>query len=681
MPVDTIKAIVNQDSNSKGYSELEEENKKLRGYLREMNETLNKLLERQGLAKLAATKKNTDFDHKPVEDQLRTFVQEISNNEKIIRIKTEEFQRVKARLATLKNANYVIEVDEKIEQGKKQIEDLQKENKDLKVKNLASGKDLDSIENVTGAPQNIVTANQLEKELILLKRKNEKMKKENSKFDEQVKEQMKRIAELEAQVEKLGSLASHHGIELNVSAEKQRFLALMKEVKEQEDLLKAVMRRNDKYMENFFHRELEELKLVRMRDEEHLAKLEQMMDDQSVSLKDLLSRESLQGDKSVRDLFSKPKMSTVEPKQDAEKKIAKASPLSKSKFVKKTIQTQPSKEEPLKGLHVTSPNRRIAPLDSNSKKLLSDHLPKAEDLHPGNLSQDHGSELKKESQTHIAEDTKNTKEDEKKFDQDVDLDEEALRLEEEEIQRQEKLLEEQREQEALRKRQEELERQIREREEEERKRKEEKRKAELRKKEEAERIKKEQEEEAHDDAQVKEQQPLKLPEKTKKDKIMKLDNELEDTPISDEKFKTSQNSDPLKLPEPEIKKEKKELFPKPVEYQPQLRLNFDDDKQKKPQSLDNKTPKDLIGLQDDGVKKSPSKKPGELSHIKGESSVFINPSDSKTRKKADDDDGLLFDDDDQQGSNQKKFPSTTNKQTKNEGLAKKEVTRISIMQY
>ena len=62
-----------QDSNAKEYNELEDENKKLRSYLKEMNDTLNKLLERQGIARLTMTKKIVEFEHKPIEDQLRTF--------------------------------------------------------------------------------------------------------------------------------------------------------------------------------------------------------------------------------------------------------------------------------------------------------------------------------------------------------------------------------------------------------------------------------------------------------------------------------------------------------------------------------------------------------------------------------------------------------------------------------
>ena len=50
-------------------------------------------------------------------------------------------------------------MEEKIEQGRKQIEELQRGNIQIRLTNKASGKDLDNIENVNGAPQNIVLAN------------------------------------------------------------------------------------------------------------------------------------------------------------------------------------------------------------------------------------------------------------------------------------------------------------------------------------------------------------------------------------------------------------------------------------------------------------------------------------------------------------------------------------------
>ena len=191
---------------------------------------------------------------------------------------------------------------------------------------------------------------------------------------------------------------------------------------------------------------------------------------------------------------------------------------------------------------------------------------------------------------------------------------------------------------------------------------------------------------------------LKLPEKTQKDKIVKLDNDLDDSPIANDKFKSTQN-DPLKLPEHEEVQQKKELIKKPIEYQPPLKLNFDDDNIKKKETKEikdntdevksnksrdvitdrtNKVEAGIENLESNSERKKATQKQENQSQIKGENSAFISPikgNSSGRKNEKDDDDRLMFDGDEdhkQDNIDLRKSP-TVQKTTKIEPLIKKEV--------
>lgn len=304
----------------------------MRNHLRELNKVLDNILEREGIVKLTAPKKmNQKFEAKPPEEQLRTYVQEIKNNEKILEIKQEEVKKLKERIATLKNPNYLLDVQEKIDEEKHRIQELQKQNKDLKLFTHNSGRNLASIENDNeGVSNDVIKANLMEKELAFLQRKNQKIKQEVLKFEEKENDQQLKIVDLELQIKQLEKDCKSVGIELSINAEKQRYIELANELQDLDEKIKIITKRNENFLHQTYHKELQEMKAIRARDEMHLAKLNEMLEEQGVSLKEELGKETLQNDKAFHELYGKLRLGPEESGEGSvikEKRLSGATPL------------------------------------------------------------------------------------------------------------------------------------------------------------------------------------------------------------------------------------------------------------------------------------------------------------------------------------------------------------------
>mgnify|MGYP000849732396 FL=1 len=301
--------------------EFEEENKQLRKQLRDMNNLLNGILLRQDITKLVP--KRLAFKDKSVEDRVRTYNQEIQNNKKIMKTKNEEYQILKLRIEQIKDPKYPIKLKEKIIQTKERIDQIRKENKQLEFECKTAGKSIHKVESAAGIPQSLQTANERAREAALLEDKNEQLAAVVGAFEEQHAEQLKTIEQLNFKISKLEELAKYYQVPIDKNPLREKYYKLSKEIKEYEEGIQTMLKRNDKIMQNFFENELEGLQYNLDRDKEYLANVEDMIQKQVVALKELLARESL-ADHSMKELFGKVQSALDENKLKKEEEEAKA---------------------------------------------------------------------------------------------------------------------------------------------------------------------------------------------------------------------------------------------------------------------------------------------------------------------------------------------------------------------
>ena len=301
--------MLEAEPNFQNAKEIEKENEKIREYLKELNSELSKVVEHTSIANLAP-KKHVEFKYKSLEEKHKIISRELNNNEKILETTYEEYQKLKNRLNTIKSPEYVIDLEEKIAETQKKIEQIKRTNLKLNLQSVASGKDLHDIEN-DGMPATIKEANDKATELAILKRKIEKLIEKNEKLELEREKKTEDYERVKEKYEKLTAIAEALKLGNDNSKRIERYNTLKKQVDIMEEAVKNTENKNQKYMDNYLFRELEELMIAQERDREHIKKLEEMIEQQKQALKEIIEKEGLKdkNDKLTREVVRKIELS------------------------------------------------------------------------------------------------------------------------------------------------------------------------------------------------------------------------------------------------------------------------------------------------------------------------------------------------------------------------------------
>ena len=268
-----------------------------------MNEMLTKMIEKRDMSRVIPKKQT--FEDKPVDERLRTYDLELQNQQKTISLLVDEHNALKHRLEQLRNHDYWLDLDEKITEIRHKIDQIRKENKQLDWQMQQLGKNITNVEINTGTPEEVKVYNERLRALNALNKKNEKLQGEVDNFARQKTNQSKRIDELNKKIMNLESLAEQQNVDIGKNPLKPKFTALVKEIKAQEEGIKILLNRNEKYAEIYLDTNLEELNQSLQRDRGHILKLERMIHTQVSAIRELIAKESPNVDKSVRELFDK----------------------------------------------------------------------------------------------------------------------------------------------------------------------------------------------------------------------------------------------------------------------------------------------------------------------------------------------------------------------------------------
>ena len=266
-----------------------------------MNEELQRAIEKVKMVDLVG--KRQEFRDKNPEDKLRTIIRELANNEQIIAINEEEARKVEARIEGIKDGDYLYKVQQEIRDIKKQTEKIHKENKKLEIKNDETGKNLDILENVKGNPSSVEEIHAKQDELMSLKEKIIELKKKNqSKLEEKELKQEKEKKFTE-ELKKLGKRVQPHS-EIPQHMEKAylQHSILSKQVKILENQLNYTENKNKKFLITQKERELEELYLNNQKERSHFQRLDDIISEQVVALRNIAQLEVRTSNKTVQEI-------------------------------------------------------------------------------------------------------------------------------------------------------------------------------------------------------------------------------------------------------------------------------------------------------------------------------------------------------------------------------------------
>ena len=297
---------------------LETENHSLRKNLRELSDTLTQIIEKKDFGNRVPKKKESKKLNTTEKEKI--FNQEISNNEKIIQNHEEEYQTLEVKMDKAKNTSYFLDIQEKLDKIKNQIDDTKKTNKKLILTEEKSSKNLDQINKENGVEQ-LTQINNKSRELALLKKKISKLIEENTQNESKKDEIVQQMDELNNKYSKIAAVGDHYKILNQPNAFLHQHETLIKKIAKLDEDIKLRVHKNGKFLSCHFIRQIEDEKIVTDKNKELLERLDAMIKDQAQAIKDLLNRESLRSDRSVRDVISQLKFSMEDQQIESKKKL------------------------------------------------------------------------------------------------------------------------------------------------------------------------------------------------------------------------------------------------------------------------------------------------------------------------------------------------------------------------
>lgn len=150
---------------SASLKELREEGMKLKENLKELNDLMTIIIQKQTTKSIieGSKQKLKDKDQsegsQSKDSRLKQLETEITMHRKVLTRYELELKQLEIQIEKRKNPKYYLELTDEIDKYKGMIEKESKECKDIEKKNKTKGKNLDIIQNVKGMPNNIKEAN------------------------------------------------------------------------------------------------------------------------------------------------------------------------------------------------------------------------------------------------------------------------------------------------------------------------------------------------------------------------------------------------------------------------------------------------------------------------------------------------------------------------------------------
>ena len=184
------------------------ENKYLQKTMRHMHEVINKLFEKHDPQKAPLKSYPITERHKspPKSAQMKYRTKEVENAQRALDNMMIEYERVQARMDDVKDPNFLASLHEKLEELKKEIKKIEKENRMLTIQQKKREVDMEKML-AQGAPDAMFKINELQTKVTITKDQLRKEQAELEHVDEllvQVEEQERKLKEKEDKLRAIG---------------------------------------------------------------------------------------------------------------------------------------------------------------------------------------------------------------------------------------------------------------------------------------------------------------------------------------------------------------------------------------------------------------------------------------------------------------------------------------------
>lgn len=295
--------LIATSANGMTEAELVAENKLLRHFLRDLNDILNQQV---GKIKVEEDHDNrkVEFKNKSPEEQMRTIVKEIANNEKIMAYNKEENRKTEAKLNRIKDPLYLLNIQQEIETVQAKVDEMKRDNRKLMHSNGNIGKDLDMIENVKGVPQALEETREKQVEIKKLTKKLEGLIQKNLDMDQEKEQKLDKKESLVTEIKKLQREEEAFNSEASITrASRLKYMLLMAE-----ETYKSLSKRYRMKKINV-ERELEQMIVENHKGKEHIERLDDIIKEQNAMLKGMISSERGKYSKPAQEVLDKMRLS------------------------------------------------------------------------------------------------------------------------------------------------------------------------------------------------------------------------------------------------------------------------------------------------------------------------------------------------------------------------------------
>lgn len=215
-------------------------------HLKNFNKELNTIIDRQAL-KPGNKPPVVNSNNKPSSARMRTMLEEIKNNNKKLNILKDEFAKYNKRLESISDGSYLVNLQTRIDNTKKILEEQKKNNKIILLDQKKHGKNLENIDSL-GMPENLAKGNEISSLLPGLARKNQALKERNDMVLMQIEETEKKNQNIHDKYEKALQLADAYKLFRNDKKREQYEVTQLK-VEVIEKNIHAISKKNEKVLE------------------------------------------------------------------------------------------------------------------------------------------------------------------------------------------------------------------------------------------------------------------------------------------------------------------------------------------------------------------------------------------------------------------------------------------------
>ncbi|CAD8087875.1 unnamed protein product [Paramecium primaurelia] len=279
--------MAHQDYSNWKPKQLHDENKLLRQKLKEISEEVSKLVEQNALRLPPQPQPQPQIKRqKTAQSQLSgvsVIDREIEINQKKLEQQEEEISKLSTRLQQIQKVDYIMKLDEEIKKFEDEMKRLEQRKKQEYLQQKQRGKDLDKYENQDGFDKLNKERNNLNQEIVNIRKK---VKEQWEHFNKQ-KETIKNILEVELpkinqELQALEQVAEKYKIDISgekpFSKQKEQYIMLLAQ---KDNLLKynQIMEKKDKQLESI-EKEIKELKKEKDRIDQQINANEMILIEQ-----------------------------------------------------------------------------------------------------------------------------------------------------------------------------------------------------------------------------------------------------------------------------------------------------------------------------------------------------------------------------------------------------------------